>query len=171
MIGYNSPGPEAGGLRLEEQLNRVLKTSGSLMKRSQGNRVDKGLSLAARSRSNVQKRLVMGEVGISNGTHQTKWYRKPTNKDILVHFLPAHPPQMKKAVINSMIRTAGTVCSGPEDRKESLTLAHEIANYKNLMIMKCERLERDDTKVNEHGIRKTPPQIRYLSAFLISPMK
>ncbi|KAK6763666.1 hypothetical protein RB195_024115 [Necator americanus] len=67
------------------------------------------------------------QVCISNGTYQTKWYRKPSNKNILVHFLSAHPFHMKKAVLNNMFRTARTVCSGPEERKESLTLAHEIA--------------------------------------------
>ncbi|KAK6751464.1 hypothetical protein RB195_003079 [Necator americanus] len=34
---------------------------------------------------------------------------------------------MKKAVLSNMFRTARTVCSGPEERKESLTLANEIA--------------------------------------------
>ncbi|KAK6761370.1 hypothetical protein RB195_022435 [Necator americanus] len=72
-----------------------------------------------------------------------------------------------KAVLNNMFRTAKTVCSGPEERKESLTLAHEILL---LMVMKSERLKRNDTEVNEHGSWKTPPQIRYLSAFLTSPM-
>ncbi|KAK6735197.1 hypothetical protein RB195_018401 [Necator americanus] len=67
------------------------------------------------------------QVGSSNGTYQTKWYHKPSNKNILVHFLSAHPFHMKKAVLNNMFRTARTVCSGPEERKESLTLAHEIA--------------------------------------------
>ncbi|KAK6756707.1 hypothetical protein RB195_014876 [Necator americanus] len=67
------------------------------------------------------------QVCISNGTYQTKWYRKPSNKNILVHFLSAHPFHMKKAMLNNMFRTARTVCSGREERKESLTLAHEIA--------------------------------------------
>ncbi|KAK6735610.1 hypothetical protein RB195_018681 [Necator americanus] len=66
------------------------------------------------------------QFGISNGTYQTKWYRKSSNKNILVHFLSAHPSHMKKAV-NNMFRTATTVCSGSEERNESLTLAHEIA--------------------------------------------
>ncbi|KAK6765394.1 hypothetical protein RB195_025353 [Necator americanus] len=34
---------------------------------------------------------------------------------------------MKKAALNNMFRTARTVCSGPEERKEPLTLVHEIA--------------------------------------------
>ncbi|KAK6732733.1 hypothetical protein RB195_016849 [Necator americanus] len=51
------------------------------------------------------------QVGISNGTYQTKWYRKPGNKNISVHFLSAHPFHMKKAVLNNMFRMAGTVCS------------------------------------------------------------
>ncbi|KAK6726224.1 hypothetical protein RB195_004505 [Necator americanus] len=50
------------------------------------------------------------QVCISNGTYQTKWYRKPSNKNILVHFLSAHPFHMKKAVLNNMFRTARTVC-------------------------------------------------------------
>ncbi|KAK6764603.1 hypothetical protein RB195_024794 [Necator americanus] len=33
----------------------------------------------------------------------------------------------EKAVLDNMFRTARTVCSGPEERKESLTLAYEIA--------------------------------------------
>ncbi|KAK6751009.1 hypothetical protein RB195_002778 [Necator americanus] len=34
---------------------------------------------------------------------------------------------MKKGMLNNMFRKARTVCSGPEERKELLTLAHEIA--------------------------------------------
>ncbi|KAK6761680.1 hypothetical protein RB195_022676 [Necator americanus] len=67
------------------------------------------------------------QVGISSGTHKTKWYRKPSNENILVHFLSAHPSYMNKVVINNMFRTAKTVCSGPEERKDSLFLAHQIA--------------------------------------------
>ncbi|KAK6729541.1 hypothetical protein RB195_006533 [Necator americanus] len=59
--------------------------------------------------------LLSIQVGISNGTYQTKWYRNPSNKNILVHFLSAHPFHMKKAMINNVSRTARTVCNGPED--------------------------------------------------------
>ncbi|KAK6763379.1 hypothetical protein RB195_023906 [Necator americanus] len=36
-------------------------------------------------------------------------------------WLPTHLFQMKKAVINTMFCTPKTVCSGPEERRESLT--------------------------------------------------
>ncbi|KAK6726564.1 hypothetical protein RB195_004722 [Necator americanus] len=58
------------------------------------------------------------QVGISNGTYQTKWYRKRSNKNILVRFLSAHHSRMKETVINNMF---GTVCSGLNERKELLT--------------------------------------------------
>ena len=70
------------------------------------------------------------KVNISNGDFLTKWYRKPSNKNILVHFhrcFIAHPVQTKKAVIRNMFRTASSVCSGTEERKESLAMARMVA--------------------------------------------
>ncbi|EYC43648.1 hypothetical protein Y032_0485g2323 [Ancylostoma ceylanicum] len=67
------------------------------------------------------------QIEISSGTHQTKWYRKASNKNILVHIRSAHPRETKKAVIKNMFRTASQVCSGPEEKGESLALARKIA--------------------------------------------
>ncbi|KAK6760129.1 hypothetical protein RB195_021583 [Necator americanus] len=51
---------------------------------------------------------------------------------------------MKKAVLNNMSRTARTVCSGPEERKESLTLAHEIPVSNGYEIRTFERRYRSE---------------------------
>ncbi|KAK6752196.1 hypothetical protein RB195_003549 [Necator americanus] len=73
---------------------------------------------------------------------------------------------MKKGVINNMFHTTETVCSGPEKKKESLTLAREIAVSNGY---ESERLKRDDAGVADNW--KPPPYIRYFSAFLTSPTK
>ncbi|EYC06864.1 hypothetical protein Y032_0073g743 [Ancylostoma ceylanicum] len=58
---------------------------------------------------------------------RTKWYRKPSNKNILVHCFSAHPTRTKKAIIGKMFKTAAGVCSGSEEKQESLDLATTIA--------------------------------------------
>ncbi|EYC22110.1 hypothetical protein Y032_0018g3720 [Ancylostoma ceylanicum] len=67
------------------------------------------------------------QINITNGICRTKWYRKPSNKNILVHFRSAHPTHAKKAIVTNMFRTAARVCSGIEEKKESLALAQRVA--------------------------------------------
>ncbi|XGW06639.1 hypothetical protein V3C99_016736, partial [Haemonchus contortus] len=55
------------------------------------------------------------------------WYRKPSNKNIIVHCRSAHPFQTKRAVVRNMFRTALKVCTGEDERKESLEMARDIA--------------------------------------------
>ncbi|XGW04114.1 hypothetical protein V3C99_015343, partial [Haemonchus contortus] len=69
---------------------------------------------------NVQVRL-QGDMIV------TKWYRKPSNKNIIVHYHSAHPFYVKRAVVRNMFRTAKKVCTGEDERKESLKMAHDIA--------------------------------------------
>ncbi|EYB93431.1 hypothetical protein Y032_0182g889 [Ancylostoma ceylanicum] len=67
------------------------------------------------------------QINIANSVCRTKWYRKPSNKNILVHFLSAHPAHAKKAIVTNMFRTATRVCSGFEEKEESLALAQRVA--------------------------------------------
>ncbi|EYC09624.1 hypothetical protein Y032_0059g2968 [Ancylostoma ceylanicum] len=67
------------------------------------------------------------QIIITHGICRTKWYRKPSNKNILVHFLSAHPAHAKKAIVTNMFRTATRVCSGLEEKEESLALAQRVA--------------------------------------------
>ncbi|EYC41153.1 hypothetical protein Y032_0580g254 [Ancylostoma ceylanicum] len=67
------------------------------------------------------------QVHISGGTFRTKWYRKPSNKNIIVHSLSAHPTHTKRHIVGNMFRTAARVCSGNEEKGESLDLARTIA--------------------------------------------
>ncbi|VDP08893.1 unnamed protein product [Heligmosomoides polygyrus] len=54
------------------------------------------------------------QVHISRNTFYTKWYRKPGNKNILVHCRSAHPSSTKRAIIRKMFHTA-TMVSSNED--------------------------------------------------------
>ncbi|EYC07940.1 hypothetical protein Y032_0068g213 [Ancylostoma ceylanicum] len=67
------------------------------------------------------------QINIAHGICRTKWYRKPSNKNILVHFLSAHPAHAKKAIVTNMFRTATRVCSGLEEKEESLAFAQRVA--------------------------------------------
>ncbi|EYB83018.1 hypothetical protein Y032_0345g3120 [Ancylostoma ceylanicum] len=67
------------------------------------------------------------QVHLSNGECKTRWYRKPSNKNILIHFLSAHPNKMKKSVIGNMYSTAARVSSDDHERDNSLKLARRIA--------------------------------------------
>ncbi|EYC04303.1 hypothetical protein Y032_0088g2132 [Ancylostoma ceylanicum] len=67
------------------------------------------------------------QINIANGICRTKWDRKPSDKNISVHFLSAHPAYAKKAIVTNMFRTATRVCSVSEEREESLALAQRVA--------------------------------------------
>ncbi|EYC28547.1 hypothetical protein Y032_0007g3282 [Ancylostoma ceylanicum] len=67
------------------------------------------------------------QINITNGICRTKWYRKPSNKNILVHFCSAHPTHAKEAIVTNMFRTAAWVCSGIGEKEESLALAQRVA--------------------------------------------
>ncbi|VDP00898.1 unnamed protein product [Heligmosomoides polygyrus] len=41
------------------------------------------------------------QVHLSDGICRTRWYRKPTNRNIIVHCTSAHPTSMKKAVVQN----------------------------------------------------------------------
>ncbi|EYC43689.1 hypothetical protein Y032_0484g2317 [Ancylostoma ceylanicum] len=66
---------------------------------------------------------------MSKGECKTKWYRKPSSKNILqlVHFLSAHPRKTKKSILGSMFTTAIKVTSDVQERAKSKKLAQHIA--------------------------------------------
>ncbi|KAK6763404.1 hypothetical protein RB195_023922 [Necator americanus] len=94
------------------------------------------------------------QVHISNRTHRTKWYRKPSNKNILVHFVSAHPTQVKRSVVRNMFRTATSVCTGREERRESIELARKIAVSNGYTPM-WSITKRAQTR-NKSGMEKVP---------------
>lgn len=76
------------------------------------------------------------QVRLRQGSFETRWYRKPSSKNIVVHFLSAHPSSMKRAVINNMVRTAINVSSDNEHKAASREKAYNIA-YANGYSIKC----------------------------------
>ncbi|WKY02527.1 hypothetical protein Q1695_016084 [Nippostrongylus brasiliensis] len=67
------------------------------------------------------------EVGLTGGKFHTRWYRKPSSKNIIVHFRSAHPSQTKRAVVKNMFRTAAMVSSNSDLKTKSLQMANRIA--------------------------------------------
>ena len=67
------------------------------------------------------------QINLNQGGYITKWYRKPSNKNILVHYLSSHPSHTKRALIRNMFQTARNVCTGRKEKEESITLARNIA--------------------------------------------
>ena len=67
------------------------------------------------------------QVHLSKGVCRTMWYRKPSSKNIIVHFSSAHSSGTKKAIIKNMYRTAAAVSSGAEERTASIEIAHRVA--------------------------------------------
>ncbi|KAK6763170.1 hypothetical protein RB195_023762 [Necator americanus] len=64
---------------------------------------------------------------LRNGICKTKWYRKPSSKNILIHYLSAHPSKMKNSVIGNMYRTAARVSSSSQEKAWSINVAHKVA--------------------------------------------
>ena len=54
------------------------------------------------------------QINLSENGYITKWYRKPSSKNILVHYLSSHPSNTKRALAIKMFRTATNVCTGKE---------------------------------------------------------
>ncbi|EYC20219.1 hypothetical protein Y032_0022g515 [Ancylostoma ceylanicum] len=67
------------------------------------------------------------EVSLHRGTYRTRWFRKPTSKNIIVHCSSSHPIRTKAAVVRNMFHTARSVCSGTNERRESIQLARSVA--------------------------------------------
>uniref|UniRef100_A0A7I4YY43 Reverse transcriptase domain-containing protein n=1 Tax=Haemonchus contortus TaxID=6289 RepID=A0A7I4YY43_HAECO len=67
------------------------------------------------------------QVRLEGGFYRTKWYRKPSSKNILVHFNSAHPFKTKRAFTSNMFKTATMVSSGRLEKTESMELARTIA--------------------------------------------
>ncbi|XGW23140.1 hypothetical protein V3C99_005411 [Haemonchus contortus] len=67
------------------------------------------------------------QVQLSRGTVRTKWYRKPSCKNILIHCHSAHPIRTKQSVIRNMFRIASRVSSDTDLMTESLDLARKVA--------------------------------------------
>ncbi|KAK6726235.1 hypothetical protein RB195_004512 [Necator americanus] len=67
------------------------------------------------------------QVHLCRGNWKTKWYRKPSCKNILIHYQSAHPWRTKKSVIENMFKTAATVSSEAQGRIVSINMANRIA--------------------------------------------
>ncbi|EYC04498.1 hypothetical protein Y032_0087g2047 [Ancylostoma ceylanicum] len=67
------------------------------------------------------------EIHLHGGTYRTKWFRKPSSRNIIVHYKSSHPAHTKTAVVRNMFHTAKSVCSGTEEKQESVRLARSIA--------------------------------------------
>ncbi|KAK6734614.1 hypothetical protein RB195_018044 [Necator americanus] len=67
------------------------------------------------------------QVHLCRGNWKTKWYRKPSCKNILIHYQSAHPWRTKKSVIENMFKTAATVSSEAQGRIASINMANRIA--------------------------------------------
>ncbi|XGW09668.1 hypothetical protein V3C99_011724, partial [Haemonchus contortus] len=52
------------------------------------------------------------QVKVYSGVVSVKWYRKATSKNILIHATSAQPQAVKRAVVNNMLRTATSICTG-----------------------------------------------------------
>uniref|UniRef100_A0A7I4Z2C8 Reverse transcriptase domain-containing protein n=1 Tax=Haemonchus contortus TaxID=6289 RepID=A0A7I4Z2C8_HAECO len=74
------------------------------------------------------------QVEVSNGVVSVKWYRKTSSENILLYATSAHPQAVKCAVVNNMLRTATSVCTGEAERHESRRLACEIAAVNGYMV-------------------------------------
>uniref|UniRef100_A0A7I4XX46 GIY-YIG domain-containing protein n=1 Tax=Haemonchus contortus TaxID=6289 RepID=A0A7I4XX46_HAECO len=77
------------------------------------------------------------QVKVYNGVVSVKWYSKTTSKNILLHATSAHPQAVKRAVVNNMLRTATSVCTGEAERHESRCLACEIAAVNDYTVHKA----------------------------------
>ena len=67
------------------------------------------------------------KISIENNTFKSIWYRKPTNKNILLHAKSAHPSSMKYNVIVNMRKTAENNSLTTEAKLESKQLVNLIA--------------------------------------------
>ena len=67
------------------------------------------------------------QINLNQSGYIKKWYRKPSNKNILVHYFSTHPSQTKRALLRNMFQTARNVCTGRKEKEESITLARNIA--------------------------------------------
>ena len=82
------------------------------------------------------------QVKLSTDIVAVKWYRKETSKNMLINAKSAHPIAMKRAVVRNMFKTAAQVCTGENERSESLAVASSIANSNGYSARQCSQHSR-----------------------------
>ena len=66
------------------------------------------------------------QLGVEGNTFVTRWYRKPTSKNILLNEKSAHPVSAKRSVVKQTFRTATLCSTRTEDKAASMELATRI---------------------------------------------
>ncbi|EYC11772.1 hypothetical protein Y032_0049g1762 [Ancylostoma ceylanicum] len=103
------------------------------------------------------------QVYLAHGEYKTRWYRKPSSKNILIHYLSAHPIKTKRSVIGNMYRTAVKLTSSTEERIWSVNMAHEIAKSNGYPIRECSpRLAHRRSRLTD-GSEKIPFCLPFIS--------
>ncbi|VDM57595.1 unnamed protein product [Angiostrongylus costaricensis] len=89
------------------------------------------------------------QINLSENGYITKWYRKPSSKNIVVHYLSSHPSHTKRALIRNMFRTAASVIMNKSydgvpfnNRPDRYFLVGNSTNYGSLAVEK-EPLRKD----------------------------
>ena len=68
------------------------------------------------------------EVKIETGGHLvSRYYRKPQNKDIILHAKSHHPQSTKEEVLKNFYKTACEVSSAPEETLHSIEIVDDLA--------------------------------------------
>ena len=78
---------------------------------------------------------------LADGTVRVRWYRKESNKNIILHAKSAHPTAMKRAVVRNMFKTAAEVCNGEPEKQQSLELA---AKMRKITVIRYDLSEQGD---------------------------
>ena len=95
-------------------------------------------------------------------TVRVKWYRKESNKNIILHAKSSHPTAMKRAIIRNMFKTAAEVCSGEDERQQSLELAAKIARTNGYQ-QRPKRTRRTVMGAREHDVNRISLCLPFIS--------
>uniref|UniRef100_A0A7I4Y8Y3 Reverse transcriptase domain-containing protein n=1 Tax=Haemonchus contortus TaxID=6289 RepID=A0A7I4Y8Y3_HAECO len=106
------------------------------------------------------------QVRLHGDTMITKWYRKPSNKNIIVHYYSAHPFYIKRAVVRNMFRTAKKVCTGEDERKESIKMACDIAEMNGYRNFPTTRRAPSGGVILRHGSTSIDGKIPFVLPFI-----
>ncbi|VDP44783.1 unnamed protein product [Heligmosomoides polygyrus] len=105
------------------------------------------------------------ELHLAYGTIKTRWYRRPSIKNILIHYRSAHPSSTKAGIIRNMFRTASSVSSDSEQKALSMKMALNIAKINGYPVQSWQRRRRRQANAprREEERNKVPFCVPFIS--------
>ena len=106
-----------------------------------------------------------------DGTLDSRYYRKPQDKGIIVHAKSHHPANTKQEVMRNFYKTAIEVSSGPEELQHSLDIVDSLAEKNGYPPRQVSSDTRRRARGNTSASYKAPLKLPYISEAICNKIR